>query len=138
MDRLSGAGAGWVNVLPRIRDEEEARPTSLRFFTLFSGGGIGVTMATWIPAGPDQDQARLGVTHVTGRRAVTELAARSVELPAGWLVEQDHRRRGLVLRLPAGEPHEKVIEWALAAVRALVAPALVLGWRAEIYAAPRP
>lgn len=136
MARLAGAGDGWVNVLPRIEEGDEDRPTSLRFMTLFSGGGMGVTMATWIPRGRDggKEHPSLGITHQTGRRAVGELAARGVALPATWQVEQDHPRRGLVVRLPDDEPDEVVLAWALDALGALAAPAAIRGWRADVHA----
>jgi len=134
MARLAEAGDGWINLIPRITDENE-RPTSLGFWTLFSGGGTGITMCTWIPAGQDRRGSKgssLGISHVTGRRAVAQLAL-AVPIPETWVVEQDHPRRGLVLRLPTKETHEEVLEWALRAVAALTPGRPIRRWRADIY-----
>jgi hypothetical protein len=135
MARLSGAGDGWINLIPSIAENDE-RPTSLGFFTLLGGGSIGVTMCTWIPGGHDRrgpTRPSLGITHVTARRAVAQLQSLAVPVPETWVVEQDHPRRGLVLRLPSDEPYEQVLVWALRAVGALSAPRPTRGWQADIY-----
>jgi len=135
MARLAGAGEGWINLIPRITDDDE-RPTSLGFFTLFGGGGTGVTMCTWIPGSHDHRgriQPSLGITHVTGHRAVAKLHALAVPIPETWLVEQDHPHRGLILRVPFDEPHEQVLVWALRAVGALSTPPPIRGWQADVY-----
>ncbi len=134
MERLAGAEDGWVNLIPRIADNDE-RPTSLGFFTLFGGGTIGVTMCTWIPGSHNRRgyiKPSLGITHVTGRRVFAELHSLAVPIPETWFVEQDHPRRGLVLRVPSEEPHEQVLVWALRAVEALSTRRLGR-WRADIY-----
>lgn len=135
MARLTGAGDGWINLIPRIGDDEE-KPTSLGFFALFSGGGTGVTMCTWIPESEDRHgsiRSTLGITHVAGRRAAGKLESLAVPIPESWFVEQDHPRRGLVLRVPSEETHERVLVWALLAVAALSAPRPIRGWQADIY-----
>lgn len=139
MTRIAAAAEGWVNLLPILAGEDaEAdgdRPTALRFMTLFSGGGPGLTMGTWVPAAPGQrgrERASLGLSHRAGRRAVAELAARSVAVPEGWVVEQDHPRRGLVLRPSPEASPDAVLSFALRALAAL-APAGVRSWRADIH-----
>jgi hypothetical protein len=135
MARLAGAEDGWINLIPRITDDDE-RPASLGFFALFGGGGIGVTMCTWIPGSQDHRgriQASLGITHVTGQRAAARLDSLAVPIPETWLVEQDHPRRGLILRVPSDEPHEQVLVWALRAVGALSIPLRIRRWQADIY-----
>lgn len=135
MARLTGAEDGWINLIPRIIEEDE-RPTSLGFFTLLGGGAIGVTMCTWIPGSHNRRglvKPSLGITHVTGHRVFAELHSLAVPIPDTWLVEQDHPRRGLVLRVPSNEPHEQVLVWALRAVGALSTPRPIKGWRADIY-----
>jgi hypothetical protein len=136
MSRLESAGDGWINLVPETSEEDEERPTSLGFFTLFGGGATGVTMCTWVPGSLDQvgrRQPSLGITHVTGHRAVTELATRELPVPETWVVEQDHPYRGLVLRLPFEESNERVLNFALQAVRALGTPSPIRRWRADIY-----
>lgn len=134
MTQLTAAGDGWINLIPRITDEDE-RPTSLRFYTLFSGGSPGVTMGTWIPESRNRRglvPASLGITHVTGRRAAAQLQSLGVPIPQNWFVEQDHPRRGLVLRIPPDETHDKVLEWALRAAGALQ-PGPIKKWRGHVY-----
>jgi hypothetical protein len=136
MAELAVAGDGWINLIPRMSEVDDDKPTSLGFLTLFGGGGPGVTMCTWIPGTRDhtaQTQASLGIAHVTGHRAVAELASRNSSVPTNWLVEQDHPFRGLVVRIPSEESDEQVLTWALRAVRALGTPRPIRGWRADIY-----
>jgi hypothetical protein len=136
MAQLAVAGDGWINLVPRMSEEDDDKPTSLGFMTLFGGGGPGVTMCTWIPAARGQGTATrssLGIAHVTGHRAVAELAGRSTAVPENWVVEQDHPFRGLVLRIPTEESDERIVTWALRAVRALGTPRPIRGWRADIY-----
>jgi hypothetical protein len=136
MAQLANAGDGWINMVPRMSQEDDDKPTSLGFMTLFGGGSAGVTMCTWIPGAKDHNsttQASLGITHVTGHRAVSELAARSTAVPRTWIVEQDHPFRGLVMRIPLEESNEQVLAWALRAVRALGTPRPIRGWRADVY-----
>jgi hypothetical protein len=136
MTELAVAGDGWINLVPRMSEDDDEKPTSLGFLTLFGGGGSGLTMCTWIPAAKDhapQPRSSLGIAHVTGHRAVTELAERSTAVPATWVVEQDHPFRGLVVRIPVAEPNEAVVTWALRAVGALGTPRPIRGWRADVY-----
>lgn len=136
MAELAIAEDGWVNMVPRMSDDEDDQPTSLGFLTLFGGGGAGLTMCTWIPGRRDQtlrSPSSLGIAHVTGHRAVAELASRNTAVPESWVVEQDHPFRGLVLRVPSEESHEVVASWALRAVRALGTPRAIRGWRADIF-----
>jgi hypothetical protein len=137
MDHLANAGDGWINLIPKTSDDDDdERSTSLGFFALFSGGGIGVTMATWIPgseSGRGRELPSLGISHLTCRRAIAQLFAQSVLIPDTWRVEQDHPRRGLVVRIPADEPLHQVLMWALGAVEVLMGPRPILGWRADVY-----
>ncbi len=135
MERLAGAEGGWINLLPQTGDDDD-RPTALGYLTLFGGGGRGFTMCTWIPASSERRgrvQASLGISHVTARRAVAQLTALGVPLPETWFVEQDHPRRGLVLRLPPDEAHDQVLAWALRATTALSPPRPISRWRADVH-----
>jgi hypothetical protein len=38
-----------------------------------------------------------------------------------------------VIRVPAEEPHDEVLMWAMRATAALSAPLRITGWRADIY-----
>ena len=134
MAKLASAGDGWINLIPRIADEEE-RPTSLGFLTLFSGGSSGLTMCTWIPGSHNRrgpTLPSLGISHVTSRRAVARLSSLGLAIPPAWRVEQDHPRRGLVLRVPFEESHEELLAWAIRAVGALT-PGPIRGWHADVH-----
>lgn len=135
MAHLAGAGQGWINLVPKLAGEDD-KPTSLRFFTLLSGGGNSATMITWIPGRHDHaghDRVSLGITHSSGQRAAGELRSLAVAIPETWLVEQDHPRRGLVLRVPSEAANEQVLSWAMRALGALLPPRPITGWRADIY-----
>jgi hypothetical protein len=135
MEGLAVAGDGWINLLPKINDDDE-RPSVLGFFTLFSGGGTGVTMCTWIPASRERrgrNQPSIGITHATGRRVVAQLGLLGFPVPATWFVEQDHPRRGLVMRVPADEPNEEVLTWALRATEVLSVAGPIRAWWADMY-----
>jgi hypothetical protein len=134
MKRLSAAGDGWVNLVLRT-DGDEERPTSLQFFTLFGGDRTGATMCTWVPGAQrrrGKAQPTLGFTHVTGRRAVAQLQSVGIPVPEHWVVEQDHARRGLVLRLDDETAEEQVLAWAVRALAAL-APGPAESWRADVH-----
>ncbi|HWD23924.1 MAG TPA: hypothetical protein VG368_00525 [Acidimicrobiales bacterium] len=134
MKRLADARDGWINLVPKIVDREP-HSTSLRFFTLFGGGGSGMTMGTWIPGSRDQrgpTAARLGITHVMGRRLLGGEAP-AVQIPTSWSIEQDHPRRGLVAQIPLEEALAGVLEWTLRTITALTLPDRIQGWRADVY-----
>jgi len=135
MDRLAAAHDGWINLVPWTAGEEEPE-TSLGFFTLLGGDRANVTMCTWIPAkdeGRAQGMEHLGITHGAGSRARAELSSQGIALGASWFVEQDHPRRGLVVRIPAGEPHAELLGWTLRAVAALSGPVPPPRWIAEVH-----
>ena len=109
-------------------------PTGLA--AIFGGGNPGVTMCTWVAAGQDRrgrNPAKLGIMHACGREAAARLRSQDVTLPAGWLVEQDHPRRGLVVQVPAAASPEVVLDWALRAGKALCNVRLTGKWQAEVH-----
>ncbi len=135
MEQLTDRGDGWINVLPSVADDDETS-TTIGFFTMLSGGGSGLVMCSWIPARAERRPrapAALGIAHLVGRRVVGELVEKGRGVPAGWFVEQDHPRRGLVVRVPPDEPHRAVLGWAVGAVAALSSADAALRWRADVY-----
>jgi hypothetical protein len=135
MEQLASAEDGWINLLARTAENDD-RPTSLGFFALVGGSAIGVTMCTWIPGSHSRrkyTEPTLGITHVTGHRVFGELRLLGTPIPQNWVVDQDHPRRGLVVRVPSEEPQEHVLTWALDALAALSGPNAIEKWRAEIY-----
>jgi hypothetical protein len=108
----------------------------LGFFALFGGGSIGVTMCTWIPgsaAHHGNPLPSLGITHNQSRRVYAELQSGVAVIPDGWQVEQDHPRRGLIIRIPLDEPNGKVLAWGLRAVAALSTSTAPFRWHANVY-----
>lgn len=113
--------AGWINLQPEVADiEEEDRPG---YFGVFGSRGPVVPFATW-----HAGDRSAGIQHGTGPKV-----ARRVEVPAGWRVVQDHPKRGLVVRVPAGVGTEEVLRWLLV-VGEQLCPAPLLGrWVAEVH-----
>ncbi len=128
------AGSGWVNLLPGIREDAEPEPPA-GLFAFFGNRAPPVTMATILPSRtrrPD-DGLSVGLMHPTGAKAVARLAALGVFLPQGWVVRQDHPRRGIVLQAPADVAEADVIAWCISAGTALCRAAMTGEWRAVVY-----
>jgi hypothetical protein len=93
-------------------------------------------MCTLMPPRPtrrDTEGVTVGILHPTGAKAVARLADAGISLPDGWLVRQDHARRGLVVRTRHGGPEPEVIGWALRAGAALCREPLTGEWQAVVY-----
>jgi hypothetical protein len=132
MDLLSEARDGWINV--QLDKNREERSATLGFFTLFGGGNPGISMITWIPEAAVENghrQTSLGIAHTAGRRVTAQPSP--VAIPPSWHVKQDHPQRGLVLSIPDDEPNERVLKWALTAMRALSDGTPTGAWSAEVY-----
>lgn len=135
MERLSARHHGWLNLQPGIRDEDAPPPpTSLGL--IFAVSTHEVPVCTWVPGrvgrhGVEPDS--IGIEHATGTRVVARLAGLDVPVPEGWRWTQDHPRRGLVLRVPAGTPCAEQLAWLLRAGTALSAVPLTGDWRALVY-----
>ena len=122
MEELSARndGTGWLNLQPWVDGAD--RPPESPLGRLFSSHGPAIPLATWVPQhcrGSRTVPATVGISHVTGRFAVRRLAERGVEVPPGWVVRQDHTRRGLVFELPDRVGAEAVLTFLLAAAEAL-------------------
>ncbi len=136
MTQLATAKDGWINLLPAVVDDEEAPTTPGVLSAWFGVENPGVTMCTWIPAGQDRrgrDPTRLGIMHACGRLAIARLEAWNVSIPEGWHIEQDHPRRGLVLRVPPDAIQATVLDWALRAGGVLCNVRLTGKWQAEVH-----
>jgi len=117
MDRLGHAHAGWINLVPVV-PEEEIPPPPVGLVSLFSGPVYDIPVCTWVPGGVGRrgvERDSLGIQHATGTKAVARMASLDVALPPGWRWQQDHPRRGLVVRPPLEVPHAEQIAWLLAA-----------------------
>jgi hypothetical protein len=137
MEAVGEAGAGWVNLEPAVEAEDIAAGGS-GTFALFSGRGPIVPLATWTPARTQRrgrrEPAMIGLQHPAGSRAKPLLAELSHPVPDGWIVVQDHVRKGLVLTLPDGVSAADALGWVLRAARLLSTVPLTGQWRAAVYA----
>jgi hypothetical protein len=64
---------------------------------------------------------------------VARLAEAGVPLPDGWVVRQDHNRRGLVVRALRDAPESEIIEWSVRAGAALCREEMTGEWQAVVY-----
>ena len=137
MEAVGETGAGWVNFEPAVEAEDIAAAGSSTF-ALFSGRGPVVPLATWTPARSQRrgrrEPAMIGLQHPAGSRAKPLLAERGHPVPDGWVVVQDHVRKGLVLALPEGVAAADALVWVLRAARLLSTVPLTGRWRAAVYA----
>lgn len=137
MEVAAGAGAGWVNFEPAV-DAEDVASAGSGTFALFSGRGPVVPLATWTPAKVQRrgrrEPAMIGLQHPAGLKAKPLLAGRGHPVPDGWVVVQDHVRKGLVVALPDGVAAADALDWVLRAARLLSTVPLAGQWRAAVYA----
>ena len=137
MEAIGGTGAGWVNFEPAVEAEDIAAAGSSTF-ALFSGRGPVVPLATWTPATTPRrgrrEPAMIGLQHPAGSKAKPLLTELGHPVPDGWIVVQDHVRKGLVVTLPDGVAAADALGWVLRAARLLSTVPLTGQWRAAVYA----
>ena len=143
MDLLAEAGDGWVNLVPVVEpsgdgEADDAGRATRRpgFSAVFGGAPVPrVPMCTWVPPSRGRQAAgvTVGIMHGRGRRAVEQLRGLGVGLPAEWRVQQDHQRRGLVVRVTPGAEHAEVLGWACRAGSALCLGVPTGEWRASVH-----
>lgn len=133
---LRAAGDGWINLLPGIDEDAAAPETSAGLFAFFGNRTAPVSMATVMPPKKDRRESEgitIGLMHPTGAKAVARLAEAGVPLPEGWVVRQDHARRGLLVRTPAPVDDSDVVTWCTRAGTALCRAEMTGRWRAVVY-----
>ncbi|MGH3578139.1 MAG: hypothetical protein ACRDU0_11355, partial [Mycobacterium sp.] len=103
MEALAGEGSGWINLEPVMDGDVEPPPERSGLFGFLAALGPDLPLCTWIP-GQQGDSGTgvvsVGVQHPAGPKVVKHLAEMGIAVPAGWVVRQDHPRRGLVLAVP--------------------------------------
>lgn len=136
MARMAEAREGWINFEPAVRVEDVPPPKS-GLFSLFSGRGPDVPLATWTPGevrkGGRPEPPSIGLLHPAGANARGKLAELGRAVPDGWVVLQDFGKKGLVVAVPPEADHGEVLAWLLAAARALSIIPITGTWRAVIY-----
>jgi hypothetical protein len=144
MAALSQVLDGWINFQPAV-DVDDLPPPRTGLGGLLSGRGPDVPLATWTPGasrrrrGADAEPVlveppSVGLQHGSGPAAVVRLQAADHPVPDGWVVMQDHAKRGLVVAVPPAVPHEDVLAWLLRAAAILSTVPLDRDWRAAVYA----
>lgn len=132
---LREAGEGWVNLMPGVYDEADINPPT-GLFAFFGTRQPPVTMATVMPARLDKravEGMSVGVMHPTGAKAIARLAEAGVGVPDGWVVRQDHARRGLVLRAAPDTNPADIVAWCVQAGTALCMVDMTGQWQAVVY-----
>ena len=133
---LRTAGGGWVNLMPGIDEEASDVHPRAGLFAFFGNNAAPVTMTTVMPPKTDRGDSEgltVGIMHPTGGQAVQRLAEAGVAVPDGWLVRQDHARRGLLLQTPPAATETEVIDWSVRAGTALCRAEMTGRWRAVVY-----
>ena len=134
MDRLAAAHRGWINFVPDVREEDMPDPP-VGLASLLAGTVHDIPVGTWVPGkltrgGVECDT--LGLQHNAGTRTAARLRTLGVAVPDGWRPEQDHPRRGLVVRVAAGAGHADQLAWLLEAAAALSTVRLTGTWQATV------
>ena len=133
---LRAAGSGWINLLPGIDEEASDLHPRAGLFAFFGNNAAPVTMTTVMPPKKDRratEGLTIGVMHPTGGKAVARLAEAGVTLPDGWVVRQDHARRGLLVRTPVDVAEPDAIAWSVRAGTALCRAEMTGRWQAVVY-----
>ena len=134
--KLRVAGSGWVNLLPGIDEDAVDIDPPTGLFAFFGNRAPPVSMATVMPARPDRrdrEGMTVGLMHPTGAKAVARLAEVGIALPEGWVLRQDHVRRGLVARTPVQADEAEVVAWCVRAGTALCRAEMTGRWSAVVY-----
>jgi hypothetical protein len=133
---LRAAGSGWINLMPGIDEDAGDVHPRAGLFAFFGNQAAPVTMTTVMPPKKDRRASEgltLGLMHPTGGKAVSRLAEEGVTVPEGWVVRQDHARRGLLVQTPVDVSEEDVIAWCVRAGTALCRAEMTGQWRAVVY-----
>lgn len=136
LTRLRAAAGGWINLMPGIHEDAAEPEPAAGLFALFGNRPAPVTMTTLMPASAKRrgrEGVTVGLMHPTGSKAVARLAEAGVTVPEGWMVRQDHARRGLLVRTPPSVDDVDVVTWAVRAGTALCRADMTGRWRAVVY-----
>jgi hypothetical protein len=133
---LRAAGGGWINLMPGIDEDASDVHPRAGLFAFFGNNAAPVTMTTLMPPKKerrDTEGLTVGMMHPTGGKAVARLAEAGVLIPDGWVVRQDHARRGLLVQTPVVVGEFDVLEWSVRAGTALCRAEMTGRWRAVVY-----
>ena len=126
---------GWVNFEPSVH-VEDAPVADTGVFSLFSGRGPTVPLGTWTPESAPgrgrREPAMIGLQHGAGAKVKVRLAEMGHPVPEGWVVVQDHAKKGLVVALPPTADPAEAVRWLVDAA-ARLSPVPLTGWRAAVF-----
>jgi hypothetical protein len=132
MADLANRRDGWVNLQPAVPEEDLPPPPS-GFGALFPSPSFDVPLGTWMPGRDAEAPDSVGLQHAAQRKVAGPLAGLELTIPEGWVLRQDHPRRGLVIDLPPGTPPAAVLGWLIPAATALCLLPLTGDWRALVH-----
>lgn len=140
MAELAERQDGWINFEPGV-DVDDLPPARTGLAGLITGRGPDVPLATWTPGAAPRGRGRgeppsIGLQHGAGPGARARLAEAGHPVPQGWVVLQDHAKRGLVVAVPPAVTHADVLGWLLGAAAVLSTVPLDRDWRAAVYVRP--
>jgi hypothetical protein len=123
----------WVNIEPFVDQHEldalrERTPHPL--VRMFAKAGAPIPLATVMRT---KQGYSLGLEHGHGARVLPVLRERGAVLPAGWVVKQDHPRRGVVIEADHDADIADALGWLLGAARTLSAVAIGDQWTALVF-----
>ena len=125
-----GDGSGWLVLQPAF-DAEDA-PRRVPSAGMFTGKPLAIApVCTWVPG----ERTRNGIEHVAlgVEHAARRKVADRVDVPEGWVVQQDNPRRGLVVAVPPAAPHREVLTWLRDAAGTLTVVPLNGEWSSLVY-----
>jgi hypothetical protein len=103
---------------------------------MFSARGPAIPEATWVPGTLHKGQIRpssIGLEHAGGPKIRNRLAELGCGVPREWRIVSDHSKRGLVVEVPDGEDHARIVDWLVAAAVTVSAAPLTGKWRAAVF-----
>ena len=139
MAAMADEHRGWINLRPLVHEEgadEESPSRPPGLFGAFGAGGPPVPLCTWTPGERRRrgvEPASVGLQHAVWPKAVRWLEEFGTPVPDGWVVGQDHPRRGLVVHPPPSAAPAEVLAWLLRAGDAMCRLPLTGRWVAAVY-----
>ncbi|MDH4168739.1 MAG: hypothetical protein OEW42_04035 [Acidimicrobiia bacterium] len=133
---LGRARGDWVNFEPMVDDTVIGELAVRRGVAgWFSARGSDLPYATLLAPvdGARPAVGSLGLQHGGGPKAVRALTAAGITAPDGWILRQDHPKRGLVFQQQGVVDAGQTLEFVFAAARRLCPVELDGRWSAVIH-----
>ena len=105
----------WCNLTFEVDDDGGSGDSAL--FSFLAARGPSSPLATVMRTG--DGGVEVGIQHRAGVKAMAQLVEAGVETAAGWVLRQDHPRRGLVLAVADDAGADAVADWIVRSMDAL-------------------